>query len=386
MIDIKDKKKCCGCTACASVCAHKAITMLPDSLGFLYPVVDESVCTNCGICERVCPFNERYDTTDNLPTPIAFAARHKEMGEIMKSRSGASFAALSDYVLEQGGMVYGAGYKDHFVVAHKRAGTRVQRDEFRGSKYVQSDLRGIFVQVKEDLKAGSWVLFSGTPCQTAGLRSFLGKKLSSKLILVDIICHGVPSPYIWRDYIDFLEKEHRSKVVGVDFRNKMKYGWRAHRDTIYFANGEEDDTSWYSTEFHKHLHYRPSCGVCYFCNLKRPSDFTLGDFWGLEIQNKDFNSDNKGANLLLINTEKGKTLFKHIKASLNLLPTSPEIYTQLNPQLRTPLWVHPKSGKFAEDYVNKGFLYIYHHDYDKVSLPHLWLRLLKKNICKLLHR
>ena len=154
MIDIKDKHDCCGCTACESICPHSAITMKPDVFGFKYPEVDKNKCVDCGLCDKVCAFNDNYDKTLNLPEPIAYAARHKEMSEIMKSRSGAAFVAISDWILDNGGVVYGAGYRGHFVVTHKRATTKEERDEFRGSKYVQSDLTGIFKQVREDLKNG----------------------------------------------------------------------------------------------------------------------------------------------------------------------------------------------------------------------------------------
>lgn len=171
--------------------------------------------------------------------PIAFAGRHKDMSEVMRSRSGAAFVAISDYILEQGGVVYGAGYKDRFRVAHKRATTKEERDEFRGSKYVQSDLTGVFRQVKEDLKNGLTVLFSGTPCQTAGLNAFVGKKLCENLYLLDLACHGVPGPYVWRDYLAYLEKIHGSKIIYVNFRDKEKYGWSAHKESFKFENGGE---------------------------------------------------------------------------------------------------------------------------------------------------
>lgn len=237
MIKIDNPANCCGCTACASICTHEAIAMEPDALGFLYPRVDENKCVDCGLCERVCQFNENYDLSLNLPQPKSYAARHKEINEVMKSRSGAVFVAISDYILEQGGVVYGAGYKDHFRVAHKRATTKEERDEFRGSKYVQSDLTGVFRQVKEDLKNGLTVLFSGTPCQTAGLNSFVGTKLRQNLILVDIVCHGVPGPYIWRDYIAYLEKKQGDVINVVNFRNKELFGWSAHHETFIFKEG-----------------------------------------------------------------------------------------------------------------------------------------------------
>lgn len=236
MIEIKDKADCSGCTACASICAHDAITMQPDALGFLYPVVDEAKCVDCGLCERVCAFNDHYDTTLNLPQPNAYAARHKDMHEVETSRSGAAFIAISDYVLERGGVVYGAGYADHFRVVHKRATCIGERDEFKGSKYVQSDMRGVFRQVKKDLKEGLTVLFSGTPCQTAGLNSYIGKKLRDRLILVDIVCHGVPGPYLWRDYLAYLEKKQGSQICWVNFRDKQEYGWKAHKETFKFVN------------------------------------------------------------------------------------------------------------------------------------------------------
>ena len=200
MIQITDKSQCCGCTACASICAHDAITMQPDALGFLYPVVDKDKCVDCGLCEKVCAFNDHYDTSLNLPQPDAYA-RHKDITKLRYSRSGAAFVAFSDYILGKGGVIYGAGYKGHFVVVHKRATTREERDAFRGSKYVQSDMTGVFRNVKNDLKAGKLVLFSGTPCQTAGLKSYIGNQLSQNLILIDIICHSVPAPQIWKDYL-----------------------------------------------------------------------------------------------------------------------------------------------------------------------------------------
>ena len=232
MINITDPKNCCGCTACESICGKNAITMKPDALGFLYPVVDLEKCVECGMCEKVCAFHENYDVTLNLPQAEAYAVRHKDMHELETSRSGGMFVAASDYVLELGGVVYGVGYKEHFRVAHKRAVTKEERNEFKGSKYVQSDLTGIFRQVKADLRAGLPVLFSGTPCQTSGLASFIGPRLRENLYLVDIVCHGVPGPYIWRDYVDYMEKKMGAPLEKVNFRDKQLFGWSAHRESF----------------------------------------------------------------------------------------------------------------------------------------------------------
>lgn len=218
----KKKTDCCGCTACESVCPHGAIRMVPDTIGFLYPEVDDLLCVDCGLCERVCAFNSDYDKSINLKNTLSYAAKHKDPEEIAASQSGAAFIALSDYILEKGGVVYGVGYAERFRAIHKRATTKVGRNEFRGSKYVQSDMNSVFKQVKQDLKDGLSVLFAGTPCQTAGLVSFIGSRLREHLYLMDIICHGVPAPYVWRDYLDYLEAKEEMKITAVNFRDKKE--------------------------------------------------------------------------------------------------------------------------------------------------------------------
>lgn len=355
MIKINNPADCCGCTACASICNHDAITMKPDALGFLYPEVDKEKCVDCGLCEKVCAFNDNYDTSLNLDKPLAYGARHKDMNEVETSRSGAAFIAISDYILEQGGVVYGAGYTDHFRVVHKRATTKEERDEFKGSKYVQSDMTGVFRQVKQDLRDGLTVLFSGTPCQTSGLNSYIGKRLRENLFLVDIVCHGVPSPYMWRDYIAYLEKKQGSPIVWVNFRDKQKYGWAAHHETFKFKMGGGKMSFTYL--FYKHIMFRKSCGNCHFTNTKRPSDITIADFWGWEKTNPNFNADNKGCSLVLLNTEKGRKLFEAVHDRLNTMPAKLE--DCLQPNMMHPSEIHPRREKFEEEYAKKGFKYVY---------------------------
>lgn len=356
MIRIKNPSDCCGCTACASICAHNAINMEPDALGFLYPKVDESKCVECGLCEKVCQFNDNYDRSLNLSEPIAYAARHKDINEVMKSRSGAAFVAISDYILDQGGVIYGAGYKDHFRVAHKRAITKEERDEFRGSKYVQSDLTGVFRQVKEDLKNGLTVLFSGTPCQTAGLNSYVGKKLRENLILVDIVCHGVPSPYVWRDYISYLECKYKSRICKVNFRDKSVHGWRSHVETYEIEHDDvKKESTVFTSIFYKHIMFRHSCGICYYTNLKRPSDITIADYWGWERTDSHLNVDDKGCSLLLCNTEKGCQLFDAIKNRMNVV--SAELANVMQSHLEKPSEIHSRRSEFEKCYSEKGFKY-----------------------------
>lgn len=353
MIQITDKSNCCGCTACANVCVHDAITMEPDTLGFLYPKVDVSKCVNCGLCDKVCAFNDEYDKSLNLTTPDVYGARNKDMNEVMKSRSGAAFIAISDFFFEQGGVIYGAGYKDHFRVAHKRATTKTERDEFRGSKYVQSDLTGVFRQVKEDLKSGLTVLFSGTGCQCAGLNAYIGKGLRKNLVLVDIVCHSVPGPFLWQDYLNWLENKYSSRIVSVNFRNKIKYGWRSHVETYIMKNGEEYSSTVFTELFKSCLVLRPSCGNCHFCNTTRPSDITLADFWDRKHNFPDVNNDNKGESLLLINTEKGREIFEAVKGKLDHFQTTTDKVMQTH--LREPSNIHPQAKQFAEYYERYGF-------------------------------
>lgn len=356
MIRIEHPEDCCGCTACASICPHNAISMKPDTLGFLYPEVDTEKCVDCGLCEKVCAFNDDYDTSLNLPQPDVYAARHKSMKEIEASQSGAAFVALSDWILEQGGVVYGAGYTDRFRVVHKRATTKKERDEFRGSKYVQSDLNIVFRQVKDDLKRGLLVLFSGTPCQTAALASYIGRRLRDNLYLMDIVCHGVPGPFVWRDYLQYLEGKEKLPLTAVNFRDKSKSGWRSHVESFCFA-GTYTYTYTYTYLFYTHINLRYSCGVCHYTNLKRSSDITVGDCWGVEKTKAiRLGMDNKGCSLFLINTPKGKKWFDSIKDSLDYMPVN--ISECLQPNLIHPSRLHPKRRQYEEDYRKNGFVYV----------------------------
>lgn len=354
MIKLADRFKCCGCTACASICGHKAITMQPDGMGFFYPEVDKDKCVECGLCEKVCAFNDHYDTSLDFPEPNLYAARHKDMHEIETSRSGAAFIAISDWVLKQNGVVYGAGFADHFRVVHKRATSKEECNDFKGSKYVQSDLTGIFKQVKEDLRKGLFVCFSGTPCQTAGLASYVGKRLRTNLLLVDIVCHGVPSPYIWRDYLAYMEKKYNQEAVNVNFRDKSRIGWQGHIESITFMDGKKVESKSYTYLFYEHIMLRPSCSQCHFTNFHRPSDFTIADYWGWKKMDENFNQDNKGCSLLFVNTEKGKKIFDKVKKCLNYLPTEESLCLQ--PNLLHPTVFNAHWMDFEKLYEKKGFM------------------------------
>lgn len=365
MINITDSKNCCGCTACASICAHDAITMKSDALGFLYPEVDSMKCVECGLCDKVCAFNDDYDRSLNLTKPKTYGARHKDMKEVETSRSGATFIAVSDRILAHGGVIYGVGFTDHFRVVHKRAVTKEERNEFKGSKYVQSDLTGIFRQVKKDLKDGLVVLFTGTPCQTAGLNSYIGKKLRENLYLVDIVCHGVPGPYLWRDYLAYLEKKQGDKIVWVNFRDKQRYGWAAHHETFKFLNGGGEKKS-FPDLFYKHIMFRKSCGNCHYTNLQRPSDITLADFWRSKDVDPNLHTDNKGMSLVFANTEKGRILLDMVKSEFSIMQEI-DISKAMQRAIREPFPSHPKRNEFEQCYIEKGFEFTY-KKYTKIPL------------------
>lgn len=351
MISIKDKKECSGCTACASVCPHNAIQMQPDVLGFLYPVIDADLCVECGLCDKVCQFNNKYSRYNNFETPMVYGSRHKEEKELEISQSGAASWAIMQCFLEQSGVVYGVGYDDLTHIVHKRAVTIEDCEEFRGSKYVQSDLRNIFDSIKKDLISGQRVLFFGTACQVAGLKAFIPKKLHSSLTTVDLVCHAVPSPAVWKSYIEYFENKQKAKVINVNFRNK-KYGWHSHSETILFNNGTEITSDTYFDLFYKHLTIRPSCSNCHFTNFNRVSDVTIGDFWGWEKSYSDWN-DNKGVSLFMVNSQKGLELRESLKKYMEFIESDVAKCSQ--PQLRGPVELHKDYMDVVALFEKSGF-------------------------------
>lgn len=353
---IIDKGKCCGCSACMSICPKDAITMQPDKEGFLYPHIDDKLCVNCGLCKKVCTFQNGYDKGKSAEVPTGYAVKHKDENIRLDSRSGGMFTALSDYVLDTlGGVVYGAGYEEHFKVVHKCAKTKEERDEFRGSKYVQSDLKGCFREIKERLKNNEVVLFSGTACQTAALRQYCGEKLEKNLYLVDIVCHGVPSPMIWQDFLNMREKEFHGKVQKVNFRDKIRFGWNTHHETIV-VKGKELSSRIYTKIFYKDAMLRPSCYQCIYTNKQRPSDVTLADFWGHEKAVPRFHEDNKGLSLVLGNTQKGCDWIQSVLNTVDYVDVTGYPYRHTN--MKRPTARPDDREKVWAEYFDKGFVYV----------------------------
>ncbi|MBD5364385.1 MAG: 4Fe-4S binding protein [Bacteroides sp.] len=357
MIKIESPNQCSGCTACASICGHKAITMVPDAMGFKYPKVDPEKCIECGLCEKVCPFNDAYETPSNFPEPITMGSRLKDEVTLKYSQSGGAFVGLSDVVLNNQGIVYGCGIDSAFRAVHRRAISKEERDSLRGSKYVQSDLSDIFLQVRKDLLDGFKVLFSGTPCQTAGLNAFIPKKLRQNLILVDLVCHGVPGPAIWSSYLKYIEANYGGKVESVAFRNKKKFGWsRIHIETFTLRKKGEIDSEDFTNLFYQHLILRESCFNCPFTNLRRPSDITIGDLWGAEKVNAELANDKKGLSLVLINTPAGQDLFDQAQCRMESFPVA--IKKVIQPNLRHPSKRPSARTQFEKEFEKYGFQYV----------------------------
>lgn len=351
------KEDCCGCSACMTICPAKCITMKRDEEGFLYPEIDETKCLHCGMCQKVCDFNKIHDW-DAMPQPKAYAAKQKSDLERAKSQSGGMFAALSDVVLAMGGVVYGAGYDEEWNVMHKRAETKEARDEMRGSKYVQSDMRDTFRRVLEDLSKGRTILFSGTHCQCAGLKSLAEMRhaRTEKLFLVDIVCHGVPSPKIYQAYMEFMKKRHKGEIEGFKFRNK-KFGWHNTVESVTIE-GKEYDTMLYRDLFYNDDALRTSCFKCPYKNVVHTSDITIGDFWGIEKWAADFD-DTKGISLAILNTPKGEQMFEKTKESLDIRESA--IEDCLQPCLKQPMPRPATRERFWRDFKTKPFEYVLAH-------------------------
>ena len=361
MINVSDKGLCCGCGACADVCPRGAIKMERDAMGFEYPKVEKSLCVECGRCEKVCGFRKAVGAKEmpegngagtaapELPRPLLVAAaRHKDMDEVMRSRSGAAFPALTDAVLSRGGTVFGATLTDDCRgVEHRAAASAAARDAFRGSKYIQSQTQEAFLQLLKELDSGHEVVFSGTPCQCNALRSFIPAPLQEKLTLVDFVCHGVGSPAFWDRYLDYIAQGR--KIVKANFRDKSRFGWKDHRESFVFEDGSVKISRSFTDIYYKHLIMRPSCARCPFCTTSRCSDITLADFWGWEKTDPSLNADDRGYSLLLVGTEKGRRLLDGASKLLNIRPVN--INTCLQKPLRERLVPGAESGAFEKEFI-----------------------------------
>lgn len=359
MIDIRHKVDCCGCEACVQICPKKCIDFSRDNQGFLYPQVDKESCVECGLCEKVCPVINKVTPSTSTPSTV-YAVKSSDDTIREQSSSGGFFSLLADYVLTKRGVVYGAAFDSAFNVCHLRVDNIEELPKLRGSKYVQSRIGQTFSECKEDLKLGKLVLFTGTPCQISALGHFLRKDYDN-LIKVEVVCHGVPSPMIYQQYLkETVIKDVQDRIITkVNFRTKLG-SWKKYFFTVeYNDHGEAGmykecvTESLYMKGFLSDLYVRPSCFECPAKNFTSRADFTIADFWGQEYTFPEFDDD-KGVSAVLANTEKSQEVFNQITAVVLEKPF--DDFIKYNPSLmKSPVQTYSYT-KFWKLYTKTGDL------------------------------
>lgn len=319
MIDLQTPGSCSGCGACESVCPQRCIVMQRDFEGFLYPKANPAACVGCNLCNSVCPIQNRR-AESGVPAVTAAYGAYARNPEIRRSSSsGGVFSVIAHDVIDKNGVVFGACFDERFLVAHRYVDTIEALEALRGSKYVQSRIGTAYADAKALLNAGRAVLFSGTPCQIAGLYAFLGKRYDN-LLTTDLVCHGCPSPKVWETYLQCRRKNAGAQILSVFFRQKVP-GWKNYSISLKFSTGAEYSRRVtkdpYMKGFLKNLFLRPSCHQCAFKTAHRVSDLTLADFWGVE-QILPAMDDDRGTSLVLVHTKKGMAALERISQALVL--------------------------------------------------------------------
>ncbi len=349
MINILKKSNCSGCSSCVQICPKQCVSMQRDEEGFFYPQVNQSVCIDCGLCSKVC--HELHPSEKQKPLKV-YAAINKDTDIRMKSSSGGFFSFLAEKVVSgDKGAVFGAKFDDNWQVIIAYSETIEGLDCFRGSKYVQAQMRTSYVDAERFLKEGRIVLFSGTPCQIAGLHHFLRRKYDN-LLTVDIVCHGVPSPKVWDKYLDEIADSLKDTILKIEFRDKVN-GWKRYSFTLdYVRQGKylhesslHKDNS-YMQAFLKNMILRPSCYACRAKCGRSGSDITIADFWGIQHVNPGMDDD-KGTSMVMINTEKGASMIDFSQILFHEEKYDDAL--KYNPAIEKSVVAHPNRRFFFRD-------------------------------------
>lgn len=403
MIKIENKESCCGCAACSQVCPKGCISMNQDKFGFLYPQVEMSDCIKCGLCEKVCPCLNQNES--KRPLRIYSAINENEKIRYSSS-SGGVFSLLAEIIISRGGVVFGACFDESWNVVHSYAETIEEIDKFRGSKYVQSRIGDSYITAKAFLDHGRTVLFSGTPCQITGLKRYLRKDYDN-LFTIDVVCHGVPSPLVWRKYLEYVTKpakrvdgkntvllslNAKPGIAGISFRDKRK-GWQKFGFSVHkkVACGDQNsvfpsiedlyesvDKNVYLQTFIRNIDLRPSCCNCPSRSGKSGSDITLADFWAIEKFNPSM-YDGKGTSMVLIHSIKGQSLFDDVSCKKSEQSYNEAFYG--NRQIAENPKMNYYSEKFWKLFLKYGFKKV--DIYYKMANPTLRMRIIKKILDKL---
>lgn len=339
------KEKCTGCTACVNICSKACVEMKLDKNMFFYPIVNNERCVQCGLCENTCPIIAPLEIMEYEVKAYAAYSKDKIMRD--SSSSGGVFTEVAKRVLGNGGVVFGAAYNDSFEITHICVKCKAELDRIRGAKYAESNLDGVFVDIKKRLDMGQEVLFSGTPCQVAGLKSFL-KKDYDNLFCVDFVCHGVPSPMAWKAYVQYRARQDNNGKLpkAINLRSKNT-GWSNYQysNVFEYENGKQhsilSSDSLFMKLFVGNYISRPSCENCKFKGYNRVSDITLGDFWGIWDIDPEMD-DNKGTSVVLIQSEKGQALWDEISDKIKFKEVSLEQASQQNPSMLVSSKANPK--------------------------------------------
>lgn len=390
MIQISNKSKCCGCTACVSICPKQCITMREDEEGFLYPMVDSSLCIDCNLCKKICP--ELHSKERREPLNV-YAAKHKNEQVRLASSSGGIFTLLAERIIDEGGVVFGARFNNNWNVIHDYTETKKGLTAFRGSKYVQSYMGNCYQKVKFFLQQGRKVMFTGTPCQIAGLKNYLRKDYDN-LLTVDVVCHGVPSPKVWRIYLNEIARKggknsvlfhpisEKQEIKSINFRSKST-GWKKYSFALILSGATADEEkntvllssifteNPYMNAFLSNLNLRPSCYACPTKSGKSGSDITIADFWGIEEVLPEFDDD-KGISLILPYTEKGIYWLKDLNCE----------FTKVDYQ--TAQKNNPSISTSVTKPINRNFFF--HQLKYKNSIQSIWENCSSNALNKRIHR
>lgn len=377
--NICEKDLCTGCKCCQKSCPKNAIKMVVDSEGFEYPIIQKDKCVNCGICKNVCPILNEIQNVNRLSKQMVYSAEIIDEEILLKSSSGGAFTGIVNAFCDKNYVIFGVEFNDKNKAVHTYVENKDEIGKYRKSKYVQSDVGDSYIYAKKFLEDGKKVLFTGTPCQIAGLKNYL-KKDYDNLLTIDLVCHGVPSPKVLSKYIDYIEKKYKSKVKSLSFREKniQMAKWNSRNMRIELENGKiivEDSTkNYYLIGFHGKLFYRTSCNKCKFANTNRISDITIGDSWGIDKIYPELDV-HKGQSLILINTKKGQKLIKKIKENTYYKNLDINFVTRENEQLRRPTNFNKK-----REYFYKNLDYIRFNKLINICFPKIFVKRIIKLI------